>query len=170
MASSATPAIETVQIRPTTPEDAETINALLTDLAVTLGAAEAFHGSANDIRRHGFGERPGFHSLIAEAGTEAVGLALFFYTYSSWRGRLGVYVQDLHVVEAYRGSGLGRRLLAAAAKQGHTDGCTHLRLSVDPNNARAVAFYRRMGLKRKLDEAIHEAAGPAFSGFREIAP
>lgn len=170
MASSATQTVGAIEIRPTTPEDAEAINGLLADLAMTLGAAESYRGTADDIRRHGFGDRPGFRSLIAVTDGEPVGLVLFFHTYSSWRGRLGVYVQDLHVVEDHRGSGLGRRLLAAAARQGHADGCTHLRLSVDPDNARAVAFYRRMGLKRKLDEAIHEASGSAFRDFRETGP
>ena len=151
-----------VRIRPAAPADADAILDLLADLARTIGEAEQRRSTADDIRRYGFGETPRFEVLIAETGGTPVGLVLFFYNFSTWRGRLGVYVQDLHVVEPFRGTGLGRRLLASAAERGRATGCTHLRLSVNPGNEAAQAFYRRMGLEARNDETIFQVSDAAF--------
>ena len=151
-----------VAIRPAEATDAPAIQALLADLVRTLGDAKDCGSSVEDILHYGFGETPHFEAMIAEAGGRAVGLVLFFYNYSTWRGRLGVYVQDIHVLEPYRSQGLGRGLLAAAACRGRAIGCTHLRLSVDPDNEAALAFYARMGLEVRGDEAICQISGVAF--------
>lgn len=158
---------EEVRIRPAERDDAAAILGLLADLAQTLGEPELRRSTEDDILRHGFGETRHFQVLIAEAGDAAVGLALFFYNFSTWRGRLGVFVQDLHVVESFRGTGLGRRLLASAARQGRSAGCTHLRLSVHPHNELAQAFYQRMGLAARDDEHIFQASDTAFDLLSE---
>ena len=156
-----------VRIRPAEAEDAAAILGLLADLARTLGEPEQRRSTVDDIARHGFGETRHFQVLIAEAGDAAVGLVLFFYNFSTWRGRLGVFVQDLHVVERFRGTGLGRRLLAAAAREGRSAGCTHLRLSVHPHNELAQAFYQRMGLAARDDETIFQVSDGAFDQLSE---
>lgn len=158
---------EEVLIRPAGRDDAAAILGLLADLAHTLGEPEARRSTEDDIARHGFGETRHFQVLIAEAGDAAVGLALFFYNFSTWRGRLGVFVQDLHVVESFRGTGLGRRLLASAARKGRAAGCTHLRLSVHPSNESAQAFYQRMGLAARDDESIFQVSDTAFELLSE---
>ena len=96
---------------------------------------------------------------------------MFFYCYSSWRGRLGVYVQDLHVVASQRGAGLGRRLLAAAALEGRRAGCSHLRLSVAATNAAGRGFYRRLGMLERGDEVICQISDAGFDSLiEEFAP
>ncbi len=160
--------LDGVAIRPAEAADAAAIQALLADLVRTLTDAQDCGSSVEDILHYGFGETPHFEAMIAEAEGRAVGLVLFFYNYSTWRGRLGVYVQDIHVVEPYRSQGLGRGLLAAAARRGRTMGCTHLRLSVDPDNRAALAFYRRLGLEVRGDEAICQVSGVDFHLLAEV--
>lgn len=167
MATESDPTFDGLAIRPAGAADADALWALLVDLAGSIGLAHKFHGSAEDLRRHGFAETQHFEALIAEAEGIAVGLVLYFLNYSTWRGRLGVYVQDIHVVEAYRKKGLGRRLLAAAAARGRAQGCTHLRLSVDPGNETARRFYERVGLEERSDEAIYQVSDESFHSLAE---
>ena len=157
-----------IEIRPAEAADADAVQALLADLVRTLTGKEDCGSSVEDILHHGFGETPHFEVLIAEAGGTAVGMVLFFYNYSTWRGRLGVYVQDIHVVEPFRSRGLGGGLLAAAARRGRAKGCTHLRLSVHPENEAALAFYERMGLEVRRDEAICQVSGVSFHLLAEV--
>ena len=103
-----------------------------------------------------------------------MGFCLFFESFSSWDGRRGVYVQDIYVSEAARGLGLGRRLLAAAAAISHARGGGYLRLSVESENHRAQAFYRRVGLAWSNRERIYQVRGDDFAALaqdtEEVAP
>ena len=165
--SESEPTFDGLAIRPARAADSDAVWALLADLAGSIGLAHKFHGSAEDLRRHGFAGTRHFEALIAEVEGIAVGLVLYFFNYSTWRGRLGVYVQDIHVVEAYRSKGLGRQLLAAAAARGRAQGCTHLRLSVDPGNETARRFYERVGLEERSDEAIYQVSDERFHSLAE---
>lgn len=151
-----------IVIRAARPDDAESLHALLLGLARATGLKEKIRSRPEDFRRLGFREKPAFYALIAERGGEPLGLSLFFYNFSSWRGEMGIYVQDLYVTDEARSTGLGRRLLAETVRQGKTQGATHLRLAVERDNVRAQRFYRRLGLKASEQELIFQASGPAF--------
>lgn len=101
--------------------------------------------------------------MIAERHGEPIGLSLFFYNFSSWRGELGVYVQDLFVARGARGTGLGRKLIKETARVAHELGATHIRLSVETNNQEAMRFYAGIGLSLADDERIYVADGAAFA-------
>jgi len=159
----------TATIRPARAADVPVIHALLADLAETLDESASMTASEADLLREGFGDPPAFQVLLAEQGDRPVGLVLFFHAYSSWRGRLGVYVQDLHVVGAMRGSGLGRRLLAAAADAGRAAGCSHMRLSVAATNAAGRGFYRQIGMAERHDEVICQISDRDFVRLAERA-
>ena len=131
-------------------------------LAKATGLREKVTSRPEDFRRFGSRGQPAFQALIAELGGEPVGLSLFFYSFSSWRGELGVYVQDLYVSERVRGTGLGRRLIAETARLAKKRGATYLRLSVARDNTAAQAFYRSIGLSSSEEECIYQAIGPAF--------
>ncbi|HEX2138542.1 MAG TPA: GNAT family N-acetyltransferase, partial [Woeseiaceae bacterium] len=134
-----------VAIRVATADDAENLHGMLLELARDTGLPEKIRSKPDDLRRLGFRERPAFHALIAERQDKPLGLSLFFYNFSSWRGELGVYVQDLYVAEDARGTGLGRRLVEETVRLGRLQGATHLRLSVDRGNEAAQRFYRGLG-------------------------
>ena len=87
--------------------DAGTIHALVIELAAAIGMTGKVASRVEDIRDQGFGADPAFEALIAERDGAAVGLCLFFESFSTWDGRRGVYVQDIYVSEAARGLGLG---------------------------------------------------------------
>lgn len=127
-------------------EDAPAILRLVRELAAYEKLLDQVHVSEADILRDGFGERPHFECLIAECDGMAVGLALFFQTYSTFAGRPGLYLEDLIVSEAARGQGLGRRLVARLAKVAVERKCQRIDFSVMPGNP-ARAFYARLGAK-----------------------
>ncbi|HNP35057.1 MAG TPA: GNAT family N-acetyltransferase [Woeseiaceae bacterium] len=149
-------------IRQATAEDVPAIFKLLRELAESGNLAHRFSCNEDDLRRHGFGEQPMFEALLAESHGTAIGLSLFFFTYSSWRGAKGVYVQDLVVSQGAQAQGLGRRLIVATARHAVKSGATHLRLSVECDNDKAIGFYRRLGLRHSDSERIFEASGATF--------
>jgi GNAT superfamily N-acetyltransferase len=136
----------TDSISPAALEDAAAIAALLGELAQALGEADRFRSTPAGIRRHGFGPDRRLWTMLAWRGAAAVGIATYFPTFSTTRGAPGIYLQDLYVATAQRGSGLGRRLIAAAIADGaRTWGATHLTLLVYDANTAARRFYAGLG-------------------------
>jgi ribosomal protein S18 acetylase RimI-like enzyme len=154
-------------IRRATEADAATIHALVLELAAAIGMTGKVASRIEDIRDKGFGADPAFEALIAERDGAAVGFCLFFESFSTFDGRRGAYVQDIYVSEAARGTGLGRRLLAAAAAISRARGGSYLRLSVEAENDRAQAFYARVGLAWSATERIYQARGDDFAALAQ---
>jgi GNAT superfamily N-acetyltransferase len=99
-----------------------------------------------DLERTLFGARPYAEVLIAEDdGGAPVGFALFFHNYSTFLGRPGIYLEDLFVVPAARGQGLGRALMIAIAKLAVERGCGRFEWAVLDWNVDAIGFYRALG-------------------------
>jgi len=145
--------------------DAEAIYDMLMGLSRAVGDEEKMVSSVDDIRLYGFGDAALFQALLAEQDGRAVGLSLFFYTYSTWLGRPGVYIQDLFVDATVHRSGLGRRLVAETARIAGARGANHLRLSVYQDNSGAQEFYRRIGMRHRDDELIYQADGTVFDAL-----
>ena len=95
----------------------------------------------------GGGSVPRFRCVIAEVDGEAVGFALFFTSYSTWRGRHGIRLEDLYVTPAARGVGVGRALLRYLAGLALSEGCKRLEWDVLEWNAPAIGFYEAMGAR-----------------------
>jgi len=121
-------------------------------LAEALGKLDRLQGTVQDLKTFGFGDHPRFEALLAFDGEEAVGLAIIFSEYSTWRGTPGVYVQDLYVAKHLRGSGLGRKLLRAVRDRGRSWGGRYVKLSVYDGNQAAISFYRHLGFELSDDE------------------
>jgi ribosomal protein S18 acetylase RimI-like enzyme len=151
-----------IVIRLATAGDAAGIHGMIVKLAKATGLRQKVTSKPENFLRHGAGDRPAFEAYIAERAGKAVGLCLFFYSFSSWRGEPGVYVQDLYVSGEARGCGLGRRLIAQTVRLAKVRGATYLRLSVARENTAAQQFYRTIGITESEDECIYQAAGPAF--------
>lgn len=140
-------------------DDAERVHQLVRALAEVQEAADYVTGSVADLRRDGSGPHPYFHAMLAERpGGAAVGLALYYFIYSTWAGRPKLYVEDLYVDADLRGTGLGRRLMAALAREAVARGCVKLDLSVKTDNA-ARDFYARLGLTRSGTWLPYTVAG-----------
>lgn len=155
------PDIEPV-IRAATAQDVDDIHALLIELAVATNMRERMQSSPGDLLRSGFGEHPEFEALLAVHDGQSVGLTVYFYEYSTWRGRTGAYLQDIVVMPDFRGTGLAQRLMRATAKAVQLHGASYLRLSVDARNDGAIDFYHSIGMEMWTDERIFVAEGAAF--------
>lgn len=147
-----------MSIRPATERDGAVLHGLVLRLADATRPGKGVTSAPGDFARHA----ARFEALIAEQGGNPIGFCLYFPSFSSWRGEPGVYVQDLYVAEAARGTGLGRRLLAETAHRMRGQGARYLRLSVSSHNAAAREFYHASGLAHAEDECIYQAVGEAF--------
>lgn len=159
-----------INIRVATAQDATGIHSMIKALAESLGMGEQVSSTPDDFLRHGFGNRPCFEALIAERDGLAIGLCLYFFTYSSWAGKRGVYVQDIYVDNSARGTGLGRRLLAETAKRTAGQGAVFMRLAVDRDNQTARDFYTHAGLIHADRDCIYKAWGEHFESLQSFQP
>jgi GNAT superfamily N-acetyltransferase len=134
-------------IRPGARRDARAIVMLIRELAIYERLLDEVKITSAEVRRHGFGRRPYFKTLICRRGGKPVGLALYFFTYSSFLGRPVLWLEDLLVLPEERGRGAGKALLRALAKIAVARGCGRMEWSVLDWNARAIRFYRRIGAR-----------------------
>ena len=135
---------------------------MIMELADSIHAIEQVSSTIEDIERAMSGADPAIHALLAETDKRPVGVAVFFLSYSTWRGTQGVYVQDIYVAASARGTGLGKRLLAAVVSWAGDRGADHLRLSVDRDNTEARSFYDNIGLSYCEEEMIYKVVGKSF--------
>jgi GNAT superfamily N-acetyltransferase len=138
-------------IRPAGPEDAELLVNLVRELAAYEKLEHQARATPDAFRRHLFGPRPAAEAAVAELEGEPVGFALWFNTFSTFRGEPGLYLEDIFVKPSYRGRGIGKALLAAVARQAVERGCGRLEWSVLDWNSPAIGFYRSLGA-RPMDE------------------
>jgi len=133
------------KIRPATRADIPQILAYIRALAAYERAPEAVTATDEGLERDGFGPNPFYFCLMAEHDGKAAGFALYFYNYSTWLGRPGIYVEDLFVEPELRGRGIGKALLERVAAIAVEKGCQRLEWAVLDWNTPAIEFYRGMG-------------------------
>jgi GNAT superfamily N-acetyltransferase len=133
------------EIRPTTEADVPIILSLIRELAEYERAPDAVVATENGLREVLFGAKPSAEVLLALAGEEPVGFAVYFYNFSTWLGRPGLYLEDLFVRPAVRGKGYGRALLGRLARIAQERGCGRMEWAVLDWNDPAIQFYRKLG-------------------------
>jgi GNAT superfamily N-acetyltransferase len=132
-------------IRPATPGDVKQILAFIRALAAYERAPDAVEATEEGLLRDGFGPRPFYECLIAEHDGQPAGFALYFFNYSTWVGRAGIYLEDLFVYPELRGHGIGKALLQRVAAAAVENGCQRLQWAVLDWNTPAIDFYKAMG-------------------------
>jgi GNAT superfamily N-acetyltransferase len=155
-------AVTSVTIRQAGPADAGTIVRLIRELAAYENLDGLVRITDADVRRDGFGERPCFECLLAEAEGEAVGMAIHRPSYSTFDGRPGLYVEDLFIAERARGLGIGRMLMARLAAIARERSCSRMSLAVLHWNP-ARAFYRRLGFVQVEEWLSYQLSGDALA-------
>jgi GNAT superfamily N-acetyltransferase len=140
-----------ITIRKATAGDAEQILKFIRALAAFERAPDAVTATEEGLIRDGFGSHPFFQCLIAECNGEPAGFAFYFFNYSTWVGRPGIYVEDLFVLPQFRRLGIGRDLLKRVAAIAMESGCQRLQWEVLDWNTPAIDFYRTLGAEF-LDE------------------
>lgn len=134
-----------VRLRPAAAADIPAILDLVKELAEferDPDSAAATPALMNDAL---FGPRPVAHAIIAEADKEILGFALYFFNFSTWTGRRGLYLEDFYVRPVARGLGVGRNLFARLATIAQECGCGRMELAVLTWNENAIRFYERAG-------------------------
>jgi len=133
-------------IRKGNPEDMEAVLGLIQELADFEKEPDAVLVTVDDLIRDGFGSVPLFHVFVAEAEKEIVGIALYYYRYSTWKGKI-IHLEDLVVKDKMRGTGLGYALYSEIIKQGKRDNVRRIDWHVLDWNKPAIDFYEKSGAK-----------------------
>lgn len=158
-----------VTIRPCVEGDAESLVNLVRELAVYERLEQFARATADDFRRHLFGPTPVAEAIVAEADGQAVGFALFFMTFSTFRGQPGIYLEDLFVQPDHRGRGVGKRLLAAVASRAVERGCGRLNWSVLDWNEPSIGFYLSLGARPLDDWTVFRLDDEALARLASLA-
>lgn len=127
--------------------DVPIILQLIRDLATYERAPDEVTATEDQLVEVLFCERPAAEVLLAFEGESAVGFAVYFYNFSTWLGRPGLYLEDLFVKPEKRGNGYGRALLVELAKIARDRGCGRMEWAVLNWNEPAIKFYQALGAK-----------------------
>jgi GNAT superfamily N-acetyltransferase len=157
-------------LRPATPADLPAIVALIRELAVFEQLEHLVVVTPETLQPHLFGPRPVAEAVVGEVNGQVVAFALFFTNFSTFLGKPGLYLEDLYVQPAHRGSGLGRALLQHLGALALERGCGRFEWSVLDWNENAIRFYEKMGATVMPDWRICRVAGDALERFRPAAP
>ena len=135
-----------LKIRAAVPADVPVIVSLIRDLAEYEKAAPGALSLNEDLLRDAlFGPRPAIEAIMADVSDAAAGYALFFHNFSSWRGRRGVFLEDLYVRPDLRGLGIGKALFTEVTRIARERGCARLEWIVLDWNQTAIDFYKSQG-------------------------
>lgn len=148
-----------MNIRRGTKNDMKAVHDLIQELAIFEKEPDAVVVTVADLERDGFGENPLFYTFVAEVegdssdseqAKQIVGMALYYYRYSTWKGRT-IHLEDLIVKEKMRGSGLGLALYTKIIEQGKADNVRRIEWNVLDWNTPAIDFYKKSGAKILAD-------------------
>ena len=134
-------------VRPARISDAGQILEFITELAIYEKAEHAVKSRITDIEVTLFGEKSTAHALIGEKDSVANGMAVYFFNYSTWLGKNGLYLEDLYVTKNHRGSGMGKKLLSHLARIAVEQNCGRMEWSVLDWNQPAIDVYDSLGAK-----------------------
>lgn len=157
----------TINIRPACAEDSALILRFITDLAIYEKAEEAVIATETDIRDSLFAEDSTTSALICELDGAAVGFAVYFFNYSTWLGKHGLYLEDLYVSPEFRGAGAGKALLKHLAQLAISKNCGRFEWSVLDWNEPAIGFYKSIGAQPQDEWVGYRLSGKALTDLAE---
>lgn len=149
-------------IRSATENDADTIFSLIKELAEYERLSDEVVATADDIRDSLFGQHPYAEALIGEYEVVPISFALFFYNFSTFLGKPGIYLEDLYVKPEYRSKGFGRRMLAHIARLAIDRNCGRFEWSVLDWNLPAIRTYEKLKAKPMNDWILYRLSGKAL--------
>jgi GNAT superfamily N-acetyltransferase len=164
------PVMSELLIRPARPDDAELLVHLVRELAVYEKLERHAVATPDAFRQHLFGPDRAAEAAIAEVAGEPVGFALWFATFSTFRGQPGLYLEDIFVRPKHRGHGIGKALLASVARRAVERGCGRLEWSVLNWNTPAIGFYRGLGAKPMDEWTVYRIDDEPLKRLAKMAP
>jgi GNAT superfamily N-acetyltransferase len=150
------------QIRPATRDDIDLILHFIHELAVYEKLAHEVKTDPAMIEQTLFGANPKSFCLICELNAEPVGFAIYFYNYSTWLGKYGIYLEDLYVSPEHRGKGAGKALLVHIAGIAVAEDCGRFEWSVLDWNTPSIEFYKSLGAIEMSEWRIYRVTGDAL--------
>lgn len=157
--------MSTPSIRQAKIEDAALILKFVVDLAVYEKAENEVVATVADIESSIFNDQYNTNAIICELDGDAIGFAVYFFNYSTWQGKHGLYLEDLYVSPEHRGSGAGKALLKHLAKVAVDNACGRFEWSVLDWNEPAIQFYKSIGAKPKDGWTGYRMSGEALESF-----
>ena len=154
-----------VSIRKATPDDIAQIRQFILELAIYEKAEHEVEASEADLHNTLFGPDATAHCVMCENNGSAIGFAVYFFNYSTWQGRNGLYLEDLYVSVASRGMGAGKALLQHLAKIAVENNCGRFEWSVLDWNKPAIDFYESLGAKRNSEWPGYRMDGQTLIDF-----
>ena len=156
-------------IRSAMPADRDLVFTFIRDLAEYEKLLDRVDATSDDIARALFAPHPRVFCDIAEFDGAPAGFALWFYNYSTFRGRHGIYLEDLFVRPAFRGKGIGKTLLVHLAKRAVAENCSRVEWSVLDWNGPSIAFYKSLGAKAMNEWTIFRLSDEALATLAKSA-
>ena len=150
------------------PADVPAIVGLIGELAAFEQLTHLLDVTPDKLQPHLFGERPVAECVVAEVAGDVVAFALFFTNFSTFLARPGLYLEDLYVQPAQRGTGIGKALLSHLARLAAERSCGRFEWSVLDWNADAIAFYEALGATVMPDWRICRISGEGLQGFAAV--
>ena len=158
-----------VQLRPARREDAAELLRLIRELARYEKAEEQVETDEDQLAATLFDAVATAHAIVAELDGRLVGMAIYFFNYSTWQGRNGLYLEDLFVEPEQRGAGIGKVLLARLAAIAVEQGCGRFEWSVLDWNAPAIEFYESLGARPQSEWVRYRLEGEALQALARTA-
>ena len=152
-----------LQVRGAVASDVALIHNFIGALAEYEKLAHEVEITLDDVERDLFAPSPRLYCDIAEAEGKPIGFAIWFYNYSTFQGRHGIYLEDLFVVPEARGLGGGKALLRSQAQRCATEGLGRLEWAVLDWNAPSIAFYDSLGASAKTEWITRRLTGDALA-------
>lgn len=165
MTESLTTSHPDVSLRFAVQDDCSLILSFIRSLAVHSKLAHEVVATEDSLRTHLFGDRPIAEAIIAEYKSVPVGYVLFFYNFSTFLGRPGLYIEDLFVNQDCRGQGIGKQLLASVAQVAVQRGCGRLEWGVLDWDDLTVRMYTSIGAQRMEEWTMVRVSGPALASL-----
>lgn len=154
-----------IRIRPALVQDAALILRFINELAVYEKAGDQVAATVESIAASLFGEDSPARALICEVDGEPAGYAVYFFNYSTWQAKKGLYLEDLYISPAMRGGGAGKHLLQHLAAIAVENGCGRFEWSVLDWNQPAIDFYLSIGAKPQDEWVRYRMEGEVLRGF-----
>jgi GNAT superfamily N-acetyltransferase len=155
------------QIRPAASGDVDIILQLIQDLATYERAPNDVTATTEQLTEVLFGSKPAAEVRLAFEDKTPVGFAVYFYNFSTWLGRPGLYLEDLFVKPEHRGKGYGRALLIDLARIAEERGCGRMEWAVLDWNDPAIQFYRKLGAKPMDEWTVFRLTGDGIAKLAE---
>lgn len=152
-------------IRDAIASDTQTILDFIIELAVYEKEPDAVKTNVAETREKIFGENSSVRALICEEDGKAIGHAIYFYNYSTWLGKYGIYLEDLYVTESKRGLGAGKKMLKHLANKALKEDCGRFEWSCLDWNTPSRDFYESIGAKSQDEWIGYRLEGDSLINF-----